>query len=121
MSTGDVLAGETITSPAALSRGEAATAEPEHRVPMTPITCGLAMIRPAPALPPSAEHMPSMGSPSSTSCPWMAPKSLMASSALYRAQSETDGTTVMHRLMRGYSDEEIELISAYLGQSGDAP
>ena len=31
---------------------------------------------------------------------------------IYR--SETDGTTVMHRLARGYSDEDIALISAYL-------
>ena len=29
---------------------------------------------------------------------------------------ETDGTTVMHRLARGYSEEEIQLVSAYLGQ-----
>lgn len=30
-------------------------------------------------------------------------------------RDEPDGTTVMHRLARGYSDEEIALISAYLG------
>ena len=29
-------------------------------------------------------------------------------------RSAADGTTVMHRLARGYSDEEIALISAYL-------
>lgn len=34
-------------------------------------------------------------------------------------KSETTGTTVMHRLARGYSDEEIALISAYLGQTGE--
>ena len=37
--------------------------------------------------------------------------------ALERYQGETDGTTVMHRLARGYTDEEIAAISAYLGQS----
>ncbi|MEQ9316306.1 MAG: hypothetical protein RLN72_10680 [Henriciella sp.] len=31
---------------------------------------------------------------------------------------ETNGTTVMHRLVRGYSDEELEAVSAYLGKSG---
>ena len=30
-------------------------------------------------------------------------------------RDDSDGTTVMHRLARGYSDEEIALISAYLG------
>ena len=32
-------------------------------------------------------------------------------------QDETDDTTVMHRLARGYSDEEIALISAYLSET----
>lgn len=34
-------------------------------------------------------------------------------------RTETDGTTVMHRLARGYSEEEIQLVSAYLGQVED--
>jgi cytochrome c553 len=29
-------------------------------------------------------------------------------------KSETSGTTVMHRLARGYTDEDIALIAAYL-------
>ena len=32
-------------------------------------------------------------------------------------KSDTTGTTVMHRLARGYSDEEIDLVSAYLAAS----
>jgi len=43
---------------------------------------------------------------------------LSGSLATYRA--ETDGTSVMHRLARGYSHEEIELISAYLARQGKA-
>ena len=35
--------------------------------------------------------------------------------ALSKYKFETDGTTVMHRLARGYSDEDIAKISAYLG------
>lgn len=31
---------------------------------------------------------------------------------------ETDGTTVMHRLARGYSDKDIAAVSAYLGKEG---
>ncbi|MEO0551519.1 MAG: hypothetical protein AAFZ91_16505 [Pseudomonadota bacterium] len=34
--------------------------------------------------------------------------------AMIRYKSETDGTTVMHRIARGYSDEEIDLITAEL-------
>ena len=30
---------------------------------------------------------------------------------------DADGTSVMHRLMRGYSDEDIASISAYLAQA----
>ena len=30
-------------------------------------------------------------------------------------KSDADGTTVMHRLARGYSETDIELISLYLG------
>ncbi len=29
---------------------------------------------------------------------------------------DTDGTTVMHRMIRGYSEADIEAISAYLGE-----
>lgn len=39
--------------------------------------------------------------------------------ALTRYQTEADGTTVMHRLARGYSDEDIALISAALGTVED--
>lgn len=34
-------------------------------------------------------------------------------------QSDPAGTTVMHRLARGYTDEDIQLVSAYLGQQED--
>ncbi|MEM7640473.1 MAG: cytochrome c [Pseudomonadota bacterium] len=34
--------------------------------------------------------------------------------AMIGYKSETDGTTVMHRIARGYSDEEIDLITAEL-------
>lgn len=40
---------------------------------------------------------------------------------LVRYKNETDGTTVMHRLARGYSDEDIALVSAYLGREETAP
>ncbi|MEL7031569.1 MAG: hypothetical protein AAGL97_14265 [Pseudomonadota bacterium] len=40
---------------------------------------------------------------------------------LARYKTETDGTTVMHRLARGYSDEDIALVSAYLGHEETAP
>lgn len=30
---------------------------------------------------------------------------------------ETEGTTVMHRLVRGYSDEDLEAVSTYLGKT----
>ena len=35
-------------------------------------------------------------------------------------KTETDGTTVMHRLMRGYGETDIEAVSAYLAD-GNAP
>ncbi|MEO1188099.1 MAG: hypothetical protein AAFW60_03425 [Pseudomonadota bacterium] len=35
---------------------------------------------------------------------------------LARYKTEVDGTTVMHRLARGYSEEDIALVSAYLSQ-----
>lgn len=35
--------------------------------------------------------------------------------SLLNYKTDLDGTTVMHRLARGYSDADIELISAYLG------
>ena len=34
-------------------------------------------------------------------------------------RNETDGTTVMHRLARGYSEEDIVLISAFLADAED--
>lgn len=37
--------------------------------------------------------------------------------ALQQYKLETDGTTVMHRLARGYSDDDIALVSAYLEQA----
>ena len=36
------------------------------------------------------------------------------STALNRYRNESDGTTVMHRLMRGYSEADIASVSAYL-------
>ena len=41
--------------------------------------------------------------------------------ALMRYKSETDGTTVMHRLARGYSDEDIDLLAAYFAADRDLP
>ncbi|MEM5516209.1 hypothetical protein WNY37_04560 [Henriciella sp. AS95] len=35
--------------------------------------------------------------------------------ALDRYKLEVDGTTVMHRLIRGYSDDQIQAVSDYLG------
>ncbi|MEO1322925.1 MAG: hypothetical protein AAFV59_07960 [Pseudomonadota bacterium] len=40
----------------------------------------------------------------------------MLRATLIRYKSESDGTTVMHRLARGYSDEEIDLIAEHLGR-----
>ena len=40
-------------------------------------------------------------------------------SRLLAYKTETDGTTVMHRLMRGYSDEEIAALSAYFAPAGE--
>ena len=40
---------------------------------------------------------------------------------LLRYKAEADGTTVMHRLARGYTDIEIELISKQLGHSEPSP
>ncbi|WP_084396840.1 c-type cytochrome [Henriciella aquimarina] len=34
-------------------------------------------------------------------------------------RTETDGTTVMHRLMRGYSEADIAAISAYIAGEAD--
>ena len=39
--------------------------------------------------------------------------------ALLRYKTEPDGITVMHRLARGYSDAEIELISEYFEPQND--
>lgn len=36
--------------------------------------------------------------------------------ALMTYHQDTDGTTVMHRTIRGYSKADIEAISAYLGE-----
>ncbi len=36
-------------------------------------------------------------------------------------KQDTDGTTVMHRLARGYSDEQIRSISSHLARAGDLP
>ena len=41
--------------------------------------------------------------------------------ALLQYKTDVDGTTVMHRLARGYSDAEIDLISAQLGQDDVSP
>ncbi|MCA8899402.1 MAG: hypothetical protein KDA39_11775, partial [Hyphomonas sp.] len=32
-------------------------------------------------------------------------------------KAEADGTTVMHRMMRGYSEADIDAISTYLARS----
>lgn len=40
--------------------------------------------------------------------------------AMLQYKTETDGTTVMHRLARGYSDEDIAAIGASLG-ADEAP
>jgi sulfide dehydrogenase cytochrome subunit len=34
-------------------------------------------------------------------------------------KTSESGATVMHRLMRGYSDEDIDLIADYIGQDYD--
>lgn len=36
--------------------------------------------------------------------------------ALLMYYQDTDGTTAMHRMIRGYSEADIEAISAYLGE-----
>lgn len=41
--------------------------------------------------------------------------------ALIQYRSETEGTTVMHRLARGYSDTDIALLAAEFDQQGTAP
>ena len=45
------------------------------------------------------------------------PEDLMIE-ALLRYKSEENGTTVMHRLARGYSDDDIVLVSAFLSTEG---
>ncbi|MCR9269721.1 MAG: hypothetical protein NXH72_07025 [Hyphomonadaceae bacterium] len=40
---------------------------------------------------------------------------------LLQYKSEADGTTVMHRLARGYSDDDIAEVSAALAPLGSAP
>lgn len=39
--------------------------------------------------------------------------------SLSNYKSDSTGTTVMHRLARGYSETDIELISLYLGAEDD--
>lgn len=43
-------------------------------------------------------------------------ETIVASLLAYKA--ETGDSTVMHRLARGYSDEEVRAIAAYLGAEG---
>lgn len=39
--------------------------------------------------------------------------------AMRRYKSEADGTTVMHRLARGYSDADIDAVSVYLATNAE--
>ena len=94
MSSGDVLDGAIITSPASLISGEAATAAAEQEVPMMPSTCGSVLICSAPALPPSGEHLLSIDSPRSIAWPWMSPKSRTASSMPERKDAPSDDAPV---------------------------
>ncbi len=41
------------------------------------------------------------------------------SDAMHRYKSELDGTTVMHRLARGYTDADIDAVSTYLAASAE--
>ena len=41
--------------------------------------------------------------------------------SLLRYQAEEESTTVMHRLVRGYSDADIDLLAAHFGEDGDNP
>lgn len=41
--------------------------------------------------------------------------------ALLRYKAETDGTTVMHRLARGYSEVDIILLAAHFSDQGREP
>ena len=58
-----------------------------------------------------------MGNSSIPSYDGASKEALLETLTLYN--SESDGQTVMHRLMRGYSDDEIALIVDYLGQSDE--
>lgn len=40
---------------------------------------------------------------------------------LRRYQTESDGTTVMHRLARGYTDEDVDLLVTYFNTEGVEP
>ena len=40
---------------------------------------------------------------------------------LRRYQAETDGTTIMHRLARGYSDEDVDLLATYFDSESVEP
>ncbi len=41
--------------------------------------------------------------------------------ALRRYQTEADGTTVMHRLARGYSDEDVDLLASFFDTESVEP
>ena len=73
MSAGEVLPPEMSTMPAAVMSGAAATAAPEHEVPITPITSSSATTVCAAAWPPSLEHRSSSVVPRSTSKPLIGP------------------------------------------------
>ena len=40
---------------------------------------------------------------------------------LQKYQQQPDGPSAMHRLARGYSDDELRLIAAYLGRPSEGP
>jgi sulfide dehydrogenase cytochrome subunit len=40
---------------------------------------------------------------------------------LQKYQGQSDGASAMHRLARGYSDDELRLIAAYLGRQSEGP
>ena len=108
-----MLLGEIMTRPASLTTGDAATAAAEQFVPMTPVTCGSPTIPSAPARPPSGEQLVSTGSPSSTSRPWMGPRSSAANSAACRDTAASDGATV--------TDSSIRIRTASPGASVTTP
>lgn len=40
-------------------------------------------------------------------------------SAFLAYKNDAEGTTVMHRIARGYSDDDIQLIAEYFGESSE--